>query len=234
MSRKRIELPRRAEALRTAKARFREIFPRAFADKTYLAWERDYKWEAHKEFARVLGRAEFERLLNAGEHQELALRLERFYAQSHLNMLALFEWMALREALRDRDGARLIMTGMHDLLWGDAPFGERLERFAQALDAAPQRQTRIAKWPVVTLWPFIAQPKQHMILKPKLVKTIADAFGFDLHYQSRPNALTYAAFIDFARTIQRELAAWKPRDLIDVQSFLWATHSEEYASWPWD
>jgi len=31
-----------------------------------------------------------------------------------------------------------------------------------------------------------------------------------------------------------ELASWKPRDLIDIQGFIWVTASEEYEDWPWE
>jgi hypothetical protein len=227
------QLPLQEGALRAARRRFKEIFPRTFRDESYLAWERGYKWDAHRAWQASLGRAEWQRLLAEGAHAEVARRIATFYARSKLNMLALYEWMALREALEDRAGGKALATGLYELIHGSGAFGPRLDRFTDVLDALPQRQTRLAKWPVATLFPFVALPKQHLILKPRLIKRVAERFHFDLQYQSRPNATTYAALMEFVVWLEGELAPWKPRDLIDVQSFIWVTASEEYESWPW-
>ena len=231
-------MPLREAGLRAAKRRFREIFPGGFRDQTYLDWERDYKWAAHRAWEATLGRAEWERLLAEGAHAEVAKRIATFYARSKLNMLALYEWMALREALEDPAGGQALATGLYDLIHGDrardGDFGARLERFTALLDGLPQRQTRLAKWPVATLFPFVALPKRHLILKPNLMKRAAERFHFDLAYQSRPNATTYEAMMSFVGWLKRELGAWKPRDLIDIQGFIWVTSSEEYEDWPWE
>lgn len=227
-------VPVQVTHLRAAKRRFREIFPGGFSDPTYLEWERGYKWEAHLAWRRQLGRETWRGLLEAGAHDEVARRLIGFYGRSHLNMLALYEWMALREALEDPAGARALAPALFDLIHGPGTFGPRLERFTAVLDAAPQRQARLAKWPVATLFPFVAQPSRHMILKPKLTKRAGERLGFDLAYASRPNAATYAAFMRYVAWLRAELAPWRPRDLIDVQGFIWVTMSEEYEDWPWE
>src|ERR1043165_254864 len=89
---------RSSAALRTAKRRFREFFPRGFADPTYLEWERGYKWEAHLAWRNALDRETWSQLLAAREYREIGGRIARWYARSHLNMLALYEWMGRRRA----------------------------------------------------------------------------------------------------------------------------------------
>jgi hypothetical protein len=227
-------VPAQQARLRAAKRRFREIFPGGFRDPTYLDWERDYKWAAHQSWQQLLGQARWKRLLAAGAHAEIARRVAHWYGRSRLNMLALYEWMALREALADAAGARLLAPALYDLVHGPGPFGPRLERFTDVIDQVPQRQTRLAKWPVVTLFPFIAQPSRHLIVKPRLIKRAAERLGFPLDYASRPNARTYAALMSYAGWLRGELAAWRPRDLIDIQGFIWVTQSEEYEDWPWE
>jgi hypothetical protein len=220
--------------LRAAKRRFQEIFPRRFADPTYLEWERDYKCAAHEAWRRELGRTEWQGLLEVGAHDEAARRIASLYARSKLNMLALYEWMALREALTDRKAGRALAAGLFDLVHGTGAFGRRLERFTDLLEGLPQRQTRLAKWPVATLFPFVARPNEHMILKPKLVKRAAQLLGFDLAYTTRPNGATYDAFMRYVTWLRGELAPWRPRDLIDLQGFIWVVASEEYETWPWE
>ncbi len=217
-----------------AKRRFKEIFPGGFSDPTYVDWERGYKWAAHLAWQRELDRATWGGLLAAGAHREIADRIASLYARSKLNMLALYEWMALREALRDATGARLLATGLYDLIHGSGQFAVRLQRFADVLDRLPQRQTRLAKWPVATLFPFVARPAAHMILKPMVMKRAAERMGFELAYASRPNARTYEAMMGYLSWLRQALAPWRPKDLIDLQSFIWVTCSEEYEDWPWD
>jgi hypothetical protein len=224
----------RVAALAAGKRRFQEIFPRRFADDTYLAWERDYKWEAHLAWQRLLDRRTWMSLRRRGAHAEVARRVSAFYARSHLNMLALYEWMALREALVDRRGGRAFAEGLFELIHGRDPVGARIDRFADVLDELPQRQSRLAKWPVATLFLFVAAPREHFILKPRLIKRAAERYGIDLRYRPRPNGETYGALMEFVRWLSGALAAWRPRDLIDVQGFLWVTNSDEYETWPWE
>jgi hypothetical protein len=220
--------------LRAAQRRFREIFPARFHDETYVEWERDYKQSAHELWNQLLGRRDFDALLAAGDHREIAARAIAVYARPKLNLLALYEWMALREALADLAGARRFAPSLHALIYGGGGFQARFEQFVAMLDGLPQRQSRVCKWPVATLYPFIALPAEHLVVKPNLMKRAAAALGADLRYASTPNWTTYRAVLDLASGLRRALAPWRPRDMIDLQGFIWVTNSDEYADWPWE
>jgi hypothetical protein len=86
----------------------------------------------------------------------------------------------------------------------------------------------VLTWPLVTVFGFIAQPKVHVFLKPNTIRAAARAYGYDLPYRPRPNWDTYAALLDFAALVRRDLADLAPRDMIDIQSFLWVQGSDEY------
>jgi hypothetical protein len=58
----------------------------------------------------------------------------------------------------------------------------------------------------------------------------AEAYAFDLTYRSTPGWDTYRSVLDLARTVRDDLADLRPRDQIDVQSFLWVLGSDEYAA----
>ncbi len=208
--------------------KFLRQFPGGFRDPTYLDWERDYKVETHRRWRAALPRAEFQRLLEDRAFAEAAARAVRVEQRSRHAMLFSFEKMALRDALRMPAGARVFAEGLFEFLHGRGGSRARFERWVEALDALPRRQTRVLTWPLVTVFGFIAQPKVHVFLKPNTIRAAARAYGYDLPYRPRPNWDTYAALLDFAALVRRDLADLAPRDMIDIQSFLWVQGSDEY------
>ena len=208
--------------------KFLRYFPAGFRDETYIDWERSYKWETHERWEEVLAQKEFRRLLDSGEFSEIARRAIRAEQRSRHSMLFSFEKMALRDAVRSASGARAFAEGLYAFLHGRGGMHVRLERWVDVIAALPRRQTRVLTWPLVTVFGFIAQPKVHVFLKPNTIRAAARAYGYDLPYRSRPDWDTYASLLDFAAIVRRDLTDLAPRDMIDIQSFLWVQGSDEY------
>ena len=148
--------------------------------------------------------------------------------ESRTNLLFSFEKMALRDAIRSRAGARQFSTGLYDFLWGSGSEETRFERWCDAVAALPRRQTRVLTWPLVTVFGFIARPDVHIFLKPNVTRVAAKAYGFEFHYQSKPNWATYRSLLDFAETVRRDTRDLRPKDMIDLQGFIWVQGSDEY------
>jgi hypothetical protein len=53
-------------------------------------------------------------------------------------------------------------------------------------------------------------------------------YGFGFHYKSRPQWPVYANYLELAASVRRDLSDLRPRDMIDIQSFLWIQGSDEY------
>ncbi len=208
--------------------KFLRHFRGGFQGAKYLAWERDYKWDAHLAWEDALGKRTFEGLLADGAWREIAARAVRI--ESATNLLFSFEKMALRDAVRSEEGARAFATGLFDLLHGRAKPDARFEAFARVLASLPRKQTRVLTWPLQTVFPFIAQPAKHVFLKPLVTKRAAKEYGFLFDYRSTPSFGTYASLLEFASVLERDLADLEPRDRIDIQSFIWVLGSDEYAS----
>jgi hypothetical protein len=206
--------------------KFLFYFKKGFADPTYQAWERDYKLDAHINFQESLHRAEYLRLLNARQYSELAQRIVRI--ESRTNLLFSFEKMALRDAVKTPEGARSFATGLYNYLYGSDPLQQRFEEFTQTLDSLPRIQTRVLTWPLQTVFGFIGNPNEHIFLKPRVTRIAAEKYAFDLHYASRPNWETYQSLLDFSAQIKMDMDIYKPRDYIDLQSFIWVMGSDEY------
>ena len=202
------------------------FFPDGFRDETYLEWERNYKAEAARAWQATLSAGRFAALLEAGQYADIAAEAIRI--ESRTNLLFSFEKMALRDAVRQPAGARRFAEGLFALLHVDR-FGEAgFDRWVAAVAGLPRRQTRVLTWPLVTVFAFIADPKRHIFLKPNVTRIAAARYGAELRYASRPNWQTYRDLLTLAATVRHDLSDLRPRDMIDVQSFLWVQGSEEY------
>jgi hypothetical protein len=218
-----------SEGAMSCRRKFLRFFPGGFRDEKYISWERGYKWESHERWEESLGQAEFRRLLRAREFSEVASRAVRVEQQSRHSMIFSFEKMALRDAVKSDEGARAFAESLYDFLHGAGSVERRFERWCAAVAALPRKQTRVLTWPLVTVFGFLAQPETHIFLKPMVSRAAAREYGFDFHYKSRPSWETYANFLEFAETIRRDLRDLQPRDMIDIQSFMWVQGSDEYA-----
>jgi len=206
--------------------RFLGFFPRGFVDPKYLAWERNYKAEAHDEWQRVLGRNNFRSLLKSKKYIEIASAAAKI--ESRTNLLFSFEKMAFRDAVREIKGARIFAEGLYELLYGGGSEANKFDAWCQVIASLPRKQTRVLTHPVVTIFPFIAAPDRHIFLKPNTTRAAARDYGFNLNYNPRPSWEVYSSLLDFTETIRFDTADLAPRDMIDVQSFIWVVGSDEY------
>lgn len=213
-------------AAKRCRRKFLRFFPDGFKDETYLDWERNYKWNAHLQWEQSLDRSTFRAFLQKGEFIEAANRAVRI--ESRTNLLFSFEKMALRDAVKTPAGARIFAEGLYDFLHGAGEMKGKLERWCEAVASLPRRQTRVLTWPLVTVFGFIAQPQTHIFLKPNVTRIAARQYDYEFHYQSRPNFETYQSLLDFAGQIRRDNRDLRPRDMIDLQSFMWVQGSDEY------
>jgi len=205
---------------------FLRFFPGGFHDPTYLEWERNYKWIAHQQWNEALDADEYRALLRAQKFSEIAERAIKI--ESRTNLLFSFEKMAIRDAVKSSDGARAFSEGLYDFLHGEGTIENKFEKWREVVGTLPRKQTRVLTWPVVTVWGFIAQPLTHIFLKPNVTRLAATEYGFDFQYQSSPSWPTYSSLLSFAETIRRDMRDLEPRDLIDIQSFIWVLGSNEY------
>jgi hypothetical protein len=214
------------KGLRHARAKFLHYFPRGFRDPLYEDWERGYKWAAQERWTETLDQASFRKLLKAGKHREIAAQAVAIEART--NLLFSFEKMALRDGVKPSAGARTFAQGLYDFLHGSGDMEQRFNGWCEAVAGLPRRQTRVLTWPVVTVFGFIAAPASHIFLKPTVTRRAAEALGVPFEYRSRPNWETYAELLRLARALRKDLRDLHPRDMIDIQSFLWVQGSDEY------
>ncbi len=211
---------------RRCRQKFLRFFPEGFQDQKYLAWERNYKWKAHQDWNGTLDEKIQSELLRGKQYWEIAARAVAVESRTHL--LFSFEKMAIRDALKPRGGARSFAIGLYNFLHGEGELSVKFDRWCDVIASLPRKQSRVLTHPVVTVFGFLAEPKTHIYLKPKVTRAAAQVYGFDLTYKTRPSWETYESLLEFAQVIRDDVSDLQPRDMIDIQSFIWVMGSDEY------
>jgi hypothetical protein len=209
-----------------ARRKFLRIFPDAFRDQDYVDLERAYKWNAHLAWQGALDQKTFRQLIAKGEYRQIAEMAVRI--ESRTNLLFSFEKMALRDAVKSPAGAKAFAGALYDLLHGAGSLEHRFSAWVEAVAVLPRRQTRVLTWPLATVFGFIAQPELHFFFKPMVTREAARRYSEMLPYASRPSWAVYRALLEFVGRVRRDIRDLRPRDMIDMQSFLWVQGSDEY------
>jgi len=189
-------------------------------------FERKYKGEAHEQFITQLSKDEFKRLMAAGQWDVLADRIKKCHA---IDMLSKFEIIRFSDVLKDEDAQKDISKGLFDLLYGDDSIQKRFMRYAKTLEGY-----ECNKWPIITLPLFFCFPDEHMFIKPTMTQEAAENRGFDIQYDSHLNWNTYSHVLLFAKDLFERMSAdnnsqLHPRDMIDVQTFMWCTFASGWS-----
>ncbi len=212
--------------LRKARRKFLFAFPDGFRDETYLAFERHYKWNALSRWQEKLAAPLYSGLLKKGAYREIAKTA--LAIESRTNLLFSFEKMAVRDAVASDKGARAFAEGLFAFLYGTRSTEERFDAWVEIVGNLPRRRTRVLTWPVATVFGFLADPRTHFFFKPTVTREAARRLGMNLPYVSRPSWPVYKALLLFLVKLRAGLHDMRPRDMIDLQSFLWVQGSDEY------
>lgn len=193
---------------------FLERFPGGFHGERFAGNERNYKVHAHELASELLAESSLRDLLQAGDYTEVCRRALR--VMNATNLVFANEKMALKDGLRQEGSEEAFATALCDLLYGDAPVDERFMAMARALENAGAD-----KWTILTYFPFVVHPDQFMFIKPTITQHAAELCGFEINYRPQLNWLTYKQVLGLSRYLRASLADLEPRDMIDVQSFMW-------------
>ncbi|SAL51416.1 DUF3553 domain-containing protein [Caballeronia concitans] len=211
-------------SLEKASENFLKYFPKGFNDPDYLSGrrsERDYKDSAVTLLHERLEKKVLTELLEAHAFNEICDRAKAVINKT--NLIHQQEKIALGNGLSRDGGQQVFAEALNDLLNGLESEQHRFERFSKMLD-----KVGAAKWPIATYFLFIGFPKTHAFLKPEATKFAADMLRIDINYRPELNWLTYRCVQTLFETLKARLikdgrAELVPRDMIDVQSFIWVT-----------
>lgn len=194
---------------------FLKAYKGGFYGDVYLRTERGYKVEAHELATAILARAELEPLAASGAFEEICHRAMQVVNKT--NLIFPNEKIGLKDGLKSAGRQRVFAVTLHELLHGEDDLPSRFQRFAAVLE-----DMKAGKWTIATYFQFLLFPGEHQFIKPTYTKNAANVCAFEIGYRPHPDWPTYKPMLRFSNYLRSELAPLKPRDNIDVQSFIWA------------
>jgi len=199
---------------------FMTDFPGGFYGEKFAENERNYKINAHVLMKELLSKDEFRRLLDSRDYNEVCRRALKVINST--NLVFPNEKMSLKDGLQSSESKIQFSEVLWNHLFGEDPLDKRFLRLCSFLD-----EIKAAKWTIATYFLFFMFPKEHMFIKPTITQNSAEICGFDIHYRSDLNWKTYEAVLKFSEYLKKELTELKPRDMIDVQSFMWCIRADK-------
>ena len=190
------------------------MFPQGFYGKRFLTEERDFKVKVHELALELMGREQFTRLIEEKAYHEICTRALKVVNAT--NLIFPNEKMALKDGLDTTEKEHAFSESLFQLLYGEGELEARFMAFAKVLE-----ELGADKWTTASYFLFILLPEKYMFVKPTVTQNAAEISAFELNYRPQLNWLTYKSVLEFSEYLQSELAELKPRDMIDVQSFMW-------------
>ncbi|RVH43155.1 hypothetical protein [Sinorhizobium meliloti] len=189
-----------------AKKRFLGFFPNGFHSNGYASQERNYKLTAKTKLDDL---APLEKAVDGSGYGEAVRTV------LNTNMLHTVEKTRLHEVLRGPRADDFIRAAARFAIDGSKAHLLAMEQALKPHDNA--------KWTVATYLPYLWRPDKHMFLKPEATKDFATRVGhrFASEYEARLSLPVYESLLDLVPKTERELADIRPRDRIDIQSFIW-------------
>lgn len=197
--------------------RFMANYPDGFEDADYIKNAREANVRGNKLCVQLLSQEELSRLIEEGSFDAVCDRAR--HVESSTNLLTKSERKVFHDALESAPCQKLFAVALLELLYGAETDEARFKHFLRTLGILG-----LNKWPFATLFSFIRHPKQSIFIKPLAIQNSAKALCWRIGYKPEPNWKTYDAVLRLYSYVRTNLLeeGLMPRDLIDVQAFIWS------------
>ncbi|MBW2712981.1 MAG: DUF3553 domain-containing protein, partial [Deltaproteobacteria bacterium] len=160
--------------------KFTNRFPAGFDDPRFLEEERAPKLSIHEKFKETLSQEAFHQMIEDEKYSDVIDAILKIVKETDL--IYPNEKATLRKGLKIEGMHELFARHLYGLLYGDDEEKARFDLFSKTLG-----QMKAAKWTIATVFPFILDPNERMLLKPPVTKPAADHSAFNVEYNSGLN-----------------------------------------------
>ncbi len=205
--------------LKEAEEKFLMRFPGGFSHPQMIELAKKHKVEKMKQLAQTCFAIEkFEK------SSDIIISMGKIVSQSSL--VSIFEKPKFRDWLKVlSDGEKDHLTrGLKEYLHGNQAFGFRV--MTELL-----QEYKLAKWPLLTVYPIYYRPEVEVFVKPTTVKGIIEYFELTgLKYSSKPNFEFYQTFREQIRQMKQAVDVSLQIDNAAFCGFLLMTMGERVIS----
>jgi len=207
-------------------ANFLELFPGGFEDPEYIDGERNYKVAASTFAKEVLSAKRIISLLEQKNFEEISKLAKKVVNKT--NLVFPNEIMSFSAGLTAKpENEKIFSEAFFYHLYSKDSLKERFMTFVKALN-----QLDAAKWTTASYFLHLTYPENSPFMKPVVTKKAAEAFGYPLDYTTNIQWDTYNRLIEFSKFIGKKISAHpllKPKDMIDIQGFMWCADPSKYS-----
>lgn len=199
---------------------FLEGAPLGFSDPEYLRRERNDKLAASTFCRQRLTPDAFSSVSSGGKTDFLLADVKAALTMTNLIELR-FERPDLLRKIDDPKNTKTYLEALGRSLDSQVDPSERLERFNDDLEPMG-----LKKWTYASYFLFLMEPDRCMFVKPTSIKLAAEIAQYPIEYEATPSAKVYRQILRFSewlkgRLEQQSRPELSPRDMIDVQGFIW-------------
>lgn len=205
----------------------RSLYPGwdGFSHPAFVKDEIAYKQNTIAKARELLNEGEWQRLLAAGQTDELLHRLEMLGRDNNLLWISAPMKGDLNILYQPHLDKTTFCQVMFDLLHGPGPSPERLDRYLAVVTG----QGLPNRWTFPTYFLFICHPDSEMFIKPTPVKQFLELVQSNIRYDSTPRADTYRDILQLVADVRAAFADFGPRDNVDIQGLIWACYQHARA-----
>ncbi len=188
-----------------------------FNDPDFIKDEITYKRDTIARAQKELSADELKRLLEAGEFDEFISRLDAIGKDNNLLYRVVPMSGDLGILYQPNLDKADFCRAMFDLLHGPDAGDLRLTRYTDFVKAAGLPN----KWTFPTYFLFMCHPETEIIVKPRTTRWFVEFAAGWKAFPSTPTPPGYVTVQQLAGQLLEALREFGPRDMVDIQSFIW-------------
>ena len=217
------------ERLRAAIRLFSWIYgAEPFESERYLEEERKYKLELKTEWQDTVTEDLLNTAIEGGNPLPYAAKVSKLLTKT--NLLP-WRYGVCIKGFKTSEKARMFLEALRMLLFdregSTAPLDAFTNRMQPLYDATLKGGIKPASRSIPSLALWLSDPQHHFFIRSEVVKRAASILtGRVLEGQRQiMTSAYYGHVLEFTQTLRSDIAELGPRDMIDVQGFLWGTFS---------